>query len=464
VQLAYDIYGKAPFNNKSNRTRTVKVLVDKIARPARSICGSCRDDAAAKGAYRLLGNYRTRRGQKLAERVSREQLWEPVCQHGVKCSSDVANIYSVQDTCALMFPTLKATRGLGTARENLCRTLWMHSAIGVHPDGRVQGLYHAHLWARPPEEFGKGKDNKKRPFEEKESYVWVATAGAVMGRFKKLGVEANLIHVFDRAGDVHEILEWLRCRKQRFIIRVAKKARRIAEEEDYLWPHMCARPVLATQEISIPRTKKGPARKATVEVRSSTVTISPREARNGRKPFEVNVVWVHEPSPPTGVDAIDWMLYTTDPVGTVEDCWAVVNAYKLRWRIEDYHRVLKSDCYAEKTQLKDAEGIVRLLALLAVASMRVLQLRDLARTSPQAPCTTVLEDDEWKVLWTVVHEEPVPRGQAPPTIEEAVKMIGRLGGHLGRKNDGMPGSQTISRGLKELEVAVNVCRILDIEM
>jgi hypothetical protein len=76
----------------------------------------------------------------------------------------------------------------------------------------------------------------------------------------------------------------------------------------------------------------------------------------------------------------------------------------------------------------------------------------------------VLEDYEWKVLWTIYDEKRVYRGLSPPTIEEAVKMIGRLGGHLGRKSDGMPGAQTISRGLKELEVAVRVCRILNIEM
>ena len=41
-----------------------------------------------------------------------------------------------------------------------------------------------------------------------------------------------------------------------------------------------------------------------------------------------------------------------------------------------------------------------------------------------------------------------------PTIEQATIWIGRLGGHLGRKRDGMPGVRTLWRGWRDLAILV----------
>lgn len=462
IQLAHDLYDEAPFNNKANRNRTILVVIDKIARPARSITRSCRDDARAKGAYRLLGNYQLRRDQKLEERVTPEQLWNPIFAHSVEQSREVPLLYVVQDTTCLMYPTLNATEGLGTVDREVEEALWMHSAIGVQPDGYVLGLYDAHVWARPREEFGKGADCMERPFEEKESYLWVQASDAVAGRFREHQIDAELIYINDRASDVHEVLQHYLDEGRRFIVRFARD-RKIAEDGEYIRPELANQAVLDRRTITIPRTREHPAREATVEVRATMVTIDPPRQRKDRDPFEVNVVWVHEPNPPKGVEPVDWILLTTEPLETAEDCWAVVEAYKKRWRIEDYHRVLKSDCEAEETQLKTARGIMRLLAVLAIPAIRILQFRDLARTNPTAPCTLILEEYEWKVLWTLVHEEPPYEAHAPPTVAEAVKMIARLDGYLGRKGDGMPGVDSITHGLRELEIATNLCRILNVE-
>ena len=35
-------------------------------------------------------------------------------------------------------------------------------------------------------------------------------------------------------------------------------------------------------------------------------------------------------------------------------------------------------------------------------------------------------------------------------------MVGRIGGHLGRKSDGMPGTQTLWRGLQRLDTATEM--------
>ena len=45
-------------------------------------------------------------------------------------------------------------------------------------------------------------------------------------------------------------------------------------------------------------------------------------------------------------------------------------------------------------------------------------------------------------------------GTPPPTLEQVVQWLGRLGGHLGRKGDGMPGVRTLWRGWRDLQLLV----------
>jgi len=212
--------------------------------------------------------------------------------------------------------------------------------------------------------------------------------------------------------------------------------------------------VLTRYKIDVPRKQGQRKREAIIEVRSAELTLTPPAVYPGRHPLTINAVWVHEPDSPEGVAPLDWLLLTTLPVATATQCNDVVETYKLRWLIEDFHFTLKSGCRIEKTQLKTAERIEELLALLSAVATRILQLRQCARTEPDAPCTEILADDEWRVLWAHIRKRPLPDGLPPPTMREAVLMIGRLGGHLGRKGDGMPGVKTLWRGWRDLQILV----------
>jgi hypothetical protein len=325
----------------------------------------------------------------------------------------------------------------------------MHSALAVRPDGHVLGLLHNHVWARPLSEFGKGHKRKQRPFEDKESFEWVRGmrhTGALRDRYSPT---TGLVHVFDSAGDVHEVLAEAAASGDDAVIRSARN-RRVQGPHKHLRETLAAAPLLKRCRLDLPRSRGKRKRRATVEVRSATVTLDPPADGSGRGPVPVNAVWVHEPKPPEGVGGIEWLLLTTLPVATAKQALKVVELYKLRWRVEEFHLVLKSGCKIEKTQLKTAERIETWLSLLSAVAVRVLQLAYLARTDPEAPCTVVLDDDEWRVLWAYTHKRPPGEARAPPTIYEAVRMIGRLGGHLGRKGDGMPGVRSLWRGWRDL--------------
>ncbi|MBK6998806.1 MAG: hypothetical protein IPH35_02130 [Rhodoferax sp.] len=96
------------------------------------------------------------------------------------------------------------------------------------------------------------------------------------------------------------------------------------------------------------------------------------------------------------------------------------------------------------------ENAVRVNASVAA---RIVMLRDWSREYPQTLALQVLEKDEVDAL--VSHfGKGKAIAAADPTIRQAVLWIGRLGGHLNRKSDGMPGVRTMWRGLQALALLV----------
>jgi len=413
------VLGRADFPDARLQRRAVLFLAQQAERPGDGILQAADGVAAAKGNYRLLEN----------DRVTADHFWEPIHVHTAKRLVRCERILSIQDTTTLMLSGLQATTGLGTVDREREEALLMHSALAVRPDGRVFGLLHNHVWARPPEEFGKGSKRKSRPIEDKESFKWIRGIRAVTKLRDKYSPATKLLHVFDREGDVHEVLAEIIGQSDDAIIRCGRD-RKVDSPYGHIRATLAAQPLLTRYKIDVPRKQGQRKRQAIIEVRSAELTLTPPPVYPDRHPLTINAVWVHEVAPPEGVAPLDWILLTTLPVATAAQCNDVVETYKLRWLIEDFHFTLKSGCRIEKTQLKKAERIEELLALLSAVATRILQLRQCARTEPNAPCT------------------------APPTMREAVLMIGRLGGHLGRKGDGMPGVKTLWRGWRDLQILV----------
>jgi hypothetical protein len=96
------------------------------------------------------------------------------------------------------------------------------------------------------------------------------------------------------------------------------------------------------------------------------------------------------------------------------------------------------------------------VVLYSLVAARVVSLRDWSRADPEAPATVLLSEDEFAVL-----RARIGRGRTQPvlTLKQAVLWIGRLGGHLNRKGDGMPGVRTLWRGLRDLGLLVEGYRV-----
>jgi len=169
-----------------------------------------------------------------------------------------------------------------------------------------------------------------------------------------------------------------------------------------------------------------------------------------RPSIRMNFILVEEINPPQGEKPVRWLLATTLPIETLEDALRCVQWYAYRWTIERFHFVLKSGCKIEERQLESVEAMERAIPIFSIVAWRLLWLTLQARETPDAPCTMILKEFEWQALCATVPAGAQRLPATPPTLREAVRMIARLGGFLGRKCDREPGPQTLWRGLRRL--------------
>ena len=175
-------------------------------------------------------------------------------------------------------------------------------------------------------------------------------------------------------------------------------------------------------------------------------------------PIPMNVIEVVEVNAPKGVTPIRWVLFTSLPVETFDDAWAVISYYESRWLVEEFHKALKTGCATESRQLKTASRLEAFVGLTSVVAIRLLQLKSMARTDPEVPAQRVVPRVWLHMLklarknLTRVHDL---------TVGQFYREVAKLGGFLGRKGDGDPGWVTIWRGWEKLNTYVFVASKLN---
>ena len=365
------------------------------------------------------------------------------------------------DTTTLDYHTHLDTEGLGPVHGvgTGGLGLLLHDTIAFTEDGTPLGVLDAQCWARPSKDADPEpvKDKKTQTIEDKESAKWLRSFRKV-AEVQRLCPNTTLVSMGDRESDVWEL--FVEAMKDpdgpRLLVRSDRhRLRQVDEQEErYLWDFMGARDVATTLEIHIPHAGSRKARTADIDLRFSGIELLPPKRCASELPIHLWAVYLLEvPEEGSTEQPIEWLLLTTAPVNTLEDAKRTVDWYSRRWGIEVYHRTLKSGCKIHDRQLGTADRLEACLAIDMVVAWRIFHLTMLGRGTPDVPCTAFFEDVEWKTLWCLVNKTPTPP-DVPPTMAQAVRMVARIGGHLGRKGDGPPGTQVLWRGLQSLEMAV----------
>lgn len=352
----------------------------------------------------------------------------------------------VQDTVSFNFSHHPATEGLGSLENEYTRGFLAHNVLAVSTVGVPLGLLDQAVWARDPGQTGVRHQRHERAFAEKESYKWVQglpETGVLPATIKP-------VIVCDAEAHIYEFLDVLHAQSLDYIVRAAD-CRGFTAEGQALFEAVAAQPVADTYTLMLKRRPDRAAREARLELRFGSITLRrPQRAQAEAAGLTMYVVDIHEIDPPTGERPIHWVLLTCLPVETVAQAQQIVTWYSYRWLVERLHYVFKSGCKIEDRQLREVQRLERLMAVYSLVAWRLLWLTYQARITPDDLCTVALTDAEWQALYLFIKRtKRLPT--KPPTLREAVRWIGQLGGFLGRKGDGEPGVKVLWRGWSRLQ-------------
>jgi len=293
-------------------------------------------------------------------------------------------IVAVQDTTEVNFAGRdRARHGLGPAGNGKALGFFIHPVVAVDAeDEAVLGLVAAEIWTRD----GAASARRKRRLGEKESRRWLDGMVAASAR---LETAREVIMVGDRESDIYGVFAH-RPEDVGLIVRVAQN-RLLSSDERLFDAALETRGALVVAVRAKPGQK---AREARLRLRAGAVTLArPRNTMDRDDPdcLVLNMVETVEEAPPKGVKALHWRLYTTLPVDSPEAVADVVRLYRLRWRIEEVFRALKSDgLKLEDSQVEEAGRLFKLATLGLAAAVRILQLTD-ARDGGCRPATDVID-------------------------------------------------------------------------
>lgn len=400
-------FGACELGDRRLTRRLVKIVGAEAAHPGASHAQAAGGDAhQLKACYRFLNNEAPEMGVASILQTHRRQTLRRMKPH--------ATVLVVQDTTDLNFSSRPHCTGLGqtTANQTGAKTrgLKLHSSLAVEAEsGLPLGVLSLHGYAPAP---AKGKD-PHRPIEEKESNRWLESYREAHAMAALLP-GTRIVSVADREADMFELFDFRRRLvgpKADLLVR-AKWDRHLAESDATLFTTLAAAPLAQTLKIAVPRQREHlgkpsdpgrpalAARDAQIEVRYQEVTLDAPGTPHlrHRSPLRLWAIYLEEKNPPTDATAVRWLLLTTVQVASAKQALKCVRWYCRRWRIEEWHRVMKSGCKILEHQNHDAEVLLRAIALDAVIAWRIMLLALLGRTMPGLPCDLLFNPGECEVL------------------------------------------------------------------
>lgn len=298
-------------------------------------------------------------------------------------------VLAVQDTSEINFSGRdKKRRGFGPGGNGASAGFFIHPVVAVDVASEaVIGLVDAAIWTRTGR---KPAARRLRVLADKESARWLSGCASAA---KTLSAAAAVTMVADRESDLYPLFAGKPAGLD-LIVRAAQN--RNLADGGRLFEALAAAPSLGRCTVHVaPRGPGDKGRTATVELRAGSVRIA--RPVNGLvetlpKAIEITLVEAREVEAPAGKTALLWRLLTTHGVADAAQAEEIVQLYRLRWRIEQTFRTLKSDGLAlEDSQLVDAERLFNLAAIALAAAVRTIQLVDARNGSPR-PAADVIDD------------------------------------------------------------------------
>jgi hypothetical protein len=413
----------------------------------------CQDWANTKAAYRFFSNDRVSEADILSGHFQSTRERIAATDGLVLVVHDTTEFTYQRDRPELIGITKRITNSrrdlAGNPRSYTACGILMHSSLAITTEGLPVGLGAVKFWTR--DKFKgtaalKRKINPTRvPIEKKESVRWLEN---LKQSTELLDDPGRCIHIGDRESDIYELFCTAQEVGTHFLVRTCVD--RLAENGDHtVADEMDEVAVEGLHQVAI-RDENGDPAEAVLEIRYRRVRVLPPIGKQKRYPaLTLTVIHAQEPGTPKNRKKIDWKLLTDLPVQSCKDAIEKLEWYALRWKIEVFHKILKSGCKAEESRLRTAGRLANLISVFCILSWRVFWMTMLNRTASTAPPDVALTKTEIALLDHLMKD----KGQGAPerkTLSHYLTKVARLGGYLARANDLPPGNIVMWRGLSRL--------------
>ena len=428
-----------------------RMLLEQLSDGAgESIPMACQDWANTKAAYRFLSNERVNEKDILAGHFQSTRERFAATEELALVLHDTTEFSFRREDGREIGKLSKSHIGTQSRpRHHTVCGILMHSRLAVTPEGLPLGLSAIKFWTR--DEFKGANALKKHinptrvPIEEKESIRWLQNLNESTAL---IGAPERCIHIGDRESDIYELFCAATQIGTHFVLRTCVD--RLAGDGDHtIEDEMREVDCKGRHHIEI-RDKKGNTREAVLELKYRRIRILPPIGKQKRyPPLTLTVIHAQERDAPTGCEAIDWKLVTDLPVRSRAEAIEKLGWYALRWKIETFHKIMKSGCKAEDSKLRTAERLVNLIATFCIMSWRIFWMTMLNRSTAGASPKLALTPLEIELLDRLVKNRDA-RSSRRKTLPDYLTKIAQLGGYLARASDPPPGNMVMWRGLARL--------------
>lgn len=448
------LFGHCQLGNVQRTRRLVKTAATLAGNGGGTVARACKSAAAElEGGYRLMRN----------AHIKVETMMHAGFEATAASVMTRSRLLAIDDSTTLSYAhgivsMLGDTGGKVASRK---RGLWVHSAVLVDAETQTtEGLIAQQIWSRDPAARGKKTARKHTPYEAKESFKWSKNAAALRQR---LGAKMrDVIAVSDRESDIFAYLMDKHRQRERYIVRAAQD-RVIMAADERLFSRLENSEKRGQMRIDVAQRGGRVARTALLTLRAQTVQLrAPKTASDAGATIQLNAVLAHEEAPPEKVTPLRWLLLTTESIADESALHDVLRCYGLRWRVEDFHKAWKSGAGVEAIRAQSVDNLKRHAVLLAFVAIRLLQLRETLDHPAMAerPCTDVLTDTQWKILWVSTNKSQSALPPTPPSLRWAYEAIAKLGGFYDSKRTGRASWATIFAGWTRLEERVEGFNLL----
>lgn len=447
AKWSQQVFGGAQLGDARRAARVVRMAAQAAETPAGRVTEVFGQPAERQAAYDLLES----------PAVAGERLTEALARSSAHACARHERVLVVLDGTSLTVTDTRKSKGLGrvgtfSAGASGAKVI---NALALTEAGTPIGIADQIWWTRQ----ARAKKDGYRSGAERESVHWRTAVERTSEMFSTCAPDTKLHYVCDREADAALLIETTIRSGHEFTVR-SNATRKVVGSRGRagIRAVLSQRKPIATMDVEIPANSRRPARVARLVIRAAPLEVLMRDhhVKETRR-VVLTYVWARESG---RRDGLDWMLVTNTEVPDAVAACEAVRRYTRRWRIEDFHRTWKSGlCKVEETQLRSTGAIIKWATILGAVALRAESLRNQARENPDEPATTILSTDEIEalvLLKTEIKRRTETVAAAGLTVAVAVRWIADLGGYVGNKRSGPPGSITIGRGLERLEFATSL--------